>query len=919
MKTSNGRHSAIIIISTAIIAVLGTMAFSFNLSNEVDFNTQVKPILNKHCVACHGGVKKAANMSFLFSQEAINTKGKSGKIAIIPGDAEHSEFYKRLTSNDLDERMPKGKDALKQEEIVILKKWIDGGANWGEHWAYQKPEKPDVPSIGGFFARIGLLKDDETRFAKNEIDHFILDKLKKEGLTHAPEADKGTLLRRVYLDLTGLPPTEVQVQEFLADESENAYKKVVDKLLASPTFGERWAAMWLDLARYADTKGYERDVYRNMWRYRDYVIKAFNEDKPFDQFTIEQLAGDLLPQPTDNQLIATGFHRNTMTNDEGGTVDEEFRVAAMIDRVNTTFDVWQGTTLACVQCHTHPYDPFVHDEYYKTMAFFNNTRDEDVVSETPYLRFYKKEDSTKIEEVKNWILSKSGQAKAKEFEHFAKVLEPKFNSHDVEQLSAGTSTLMDSKYLGLLHTGYGRLKNVTLTGKNRLFMTFNTGNEKGILQIKDNALDGKTILTIPIFKTRDTVMFYSLPKLEGKHDLYFVFTNPKMPKVWLQIKWLSFQNTFAETPDYQAIESKYKEILNSKADYAPIMNEGTGDLARKQHVFERGNWLVKGKEVQPDVPKYLSKMPKDLPRNRLGFAKWLVNKENPLTARVAVNRFWEQIFGTGIVETLEDFGTQGSPPSHPEMLDYLSFTFQDDMKWSVKKLLKTIVMSGTYRQSSEVNQALLDKDPTNRFLARGPRIRLSAEQVRDQALLVSGLLSKKMYGKSVMPYQPEGMWESPWSGESWKTSNGEDKHRRAIYTFWKRTSPYPSMMSFDAPSREFCQSRRIRTNTPLQALVTLNDPAYIEAAQELAKTMMKKGKSPQEQIQAGFNLIMMRNIDERELQILTKLYRQTEQQYRKNPVEAYKFFGRSDTSPALAAMAVTANAMLNLDEIVTKE
>lgn len=914
------KTSVIILSVTVTIAIIGLTAFNINpFSNSVDFNTEVKPILNKHCVACHGGVKKAANLSFLFSQEALNTKGKSGKVAIIPGDAEHSEFYKRLITNDLDERMPKGKDALKQEEIDVLKKWIDGGAKWGEHWAYQKPEKPDVPSVGGFFARIGLFKDDETRFAKNEIDHFILAKLKQEGLTHSPEADKGTLLRRVYLDLTGLPPTEPQLQEFLTDKSENAYDKVVDKLLASPAYGERWAAMWLDLARYADTKGYERDVYRNMWRYRDYVIKAFNEDKPFDQFTIEQLAGDLLPKPTDNQLIATGFHRNTMTNDEGGTVDEEFRVAAMIDRVNTTFDVWQGTTLACVQCHTHPYDPFVHDEYYKTMAFFNNTRDEDVVSETPFLRFYKPEDSLKIQEVKSWILNKAGQQKVEEFEHFTRTLEPKFNSHDIEQLSPVTSTLLDSKYLGLQHTGYGRLKNITMTNKNRMLMTFNTGNEKGTLIIKDNALDGNTILTIPIFKTRDTMMFYQLPKLEGKHDLYFVFTSPKTPKQWLQIKWVAFQNTFAETPNYQAIETKYKEILNAKADYSPILIEGTGDLARKQNVFERGNWLVKGKEVKPDVPKYLSKMPNEYPRNRLGFAKWLVNDNNPLTARVAVNRIWEQIFGTGIVETVEDFGTQGSTPSHPEMLDYLAVTFQTDMKWSVKKILKTIVMSGTYRQKSEVNKTLVEQDPANRFLARGPRIRLTAEQVRDQALLVSGLLSNKMYGKSVMPYQPEGMWQSPWSGESWKTSEGEDKYRRAIYTFWKRTSPYPSMMSFDAPSREFCQSRRLRTNTPLQALVTLNDPAYVEAAQELAKSMMKKGKNPEEQIQAGFNLIMMRNIDERELQILAKLYRQTEQQYRKNPVEAYKFFGRSDTSPALAAMAVTANAMLNLDEIVTKE
>ena len=912
--------SRILLVFLAIGALIGSMAFSFNpFSNDVDFNTEVKPILNKHCVACHGGVKKAADLSFLFSQEAINTKGKSGKVAIIPGDPQHSEFYKRLITNDLEERMPKGKDGLTKKDIETLKTWIEQGAQWGDHWAYQKPEKPNVPAVGGFFARLGLFKDDETRFTKNEIDNFVINKLKEQGLSTSKEADKGTLLRRVYLDLAGIPPTEQQVKAFLNDPSENAYEKVVDNLLKSPDYGERWAAMWLDLARYADTKGYERDVYRNIWRYRDYVIKAFNEDKPFDQFTIEQLAGDLLPKPTNEQLIATGFHRNTMNNDEGGTVDEEFRVAATIDRVNTTFDVWQGTTMGCVQCHTHPYDPFVHDEYYKTMAFFNNARDEDVVSDTPYLRFYKTPDSAKIEEVKNWILSKGDRSKVQEFEKFVKVLEPKFNSHDIEPLSPGTSSILDAKYLGLQHTGFGRLKNVTLSGKDRLVMSFSTATEKAVLQIKDKQSDGKVMLTIPVFATGDTIMFYELPKMEGKHDLYFVFTNPKKPKDWMQIKWVAFQKTFGNIPEYQTIETKYKEILNAKADFTPIMNDGEGDLARKQHVFERGNWLVHGKEVKPEVPKYLSKMPESYPRNRLGLARWLVDGNNPLTARVAVNRFWEQIFGTGIVETVEDFGTQGFSPTHPELLDYLAVTFQDDMHWSVKKLLKMIVMSGTYRQSSDVNQELLDKDPYNRYLARGPRIRLSAEQVRDQALLVSGLLSKKMYGKSVMPYQPDGLWLSPWSGESWKLSQGEDKYRRAIYTFWKRTAPYPSMMSFDAPSREFCQLRRLRTNTPLQALVTLNDPAYVEAAQQLARNMLAKGKTPEEQIQAGFNLIMMRDIDPNKLKILTKLYRQTEQQYRKNPIEAYKFFGRSDASPALAAMAVTANAMLNLDEIVTKE
>lgn len=906
----------VLLISTTSILMVGWSPFS----EEIDFNTQVKPILNKRCVSCHGGVKKAGNYSVLFSHEALG-KAKSGKHPIIAGDADASEFYKRLVTDDEELRMPKNEEPLPQEEIETLRKWIDQGAKWGEHWAFQAPQKPSVPAVGSFFARIGLWKDEETEWTKNEIDNFILDKLKQESLKPSKEAEKGTLLRRVFIDLTGLPPTEAQTKAFLVDNSPNAYEKVVDSLLASKAYGERWAGMWLDLARYADTKGYERDGGRSIWRYRDYLIKAFNDDKPFDQFTIEQLAGDLLPNPTDEQLIATGFHRNTMTNDEGGTVDEEFRVAAVIDRVNTTFDVWQGITFGCVQCHTHPYDPFLHEDYYKVMAFFNNTRDEDVESETPYLRFYKTEDSLKIQKIKDWITQHGKKEKVKDFEKFVRVLEPKFNSHSIEQLSAGTSALLDSKYLGLQHTGYGRLKKVDLTNKNRLVINFRTNAENAVLEVREASIEGKIIQRIKVPSKKDTIMFYPIEPMVGLHDLYFKLHSPKNPKDWLTVKWVSFQETFANpaSADYAAIEKKYQSILSAKAEKTPVMIEGEGELKRKTHVFERGNWLVLGKEVKPDVPKYLASMPKEYPKNRLGFAKWLVDGKHPLTARVAVNRFWEQLFGTGIVETIEDFGTQGFAPTHPELLDYLAVKYQTEFKWSTKRLLKYIVMSATYRQDSKATKEHLEKDPSNKFYARGPRIRLSAEQVRDQALVVSGIISRKMYGPSVMPYQPDGLWQSPWSGETWKLSEGEDKYRRALYTYWKRTAPYPSMMAFDSPSREFCQLRRIRTNTPLQALVTLNDPVYVEAAQQLAKKMLEKGKTPEQQIQSGFEIVMMRKIDPKKLTVLAKLYRDTEKIYVKNPVEAYKFFGRSDVSPRLAAMAITANTMLNLDEVVTKE
>ena len=376
-------------------------------SSSVDYNTEVKPILNKHCMGCHGGVKKAGDVSFLFEHEMLEP-GKSGKIPVVRGDEDASEMIRRILSDDPDEKMPKNGTPLKEEEIDILKKWINQGAKWETHWSYKKIEKPDVPSLDGFSNLFGLFDNADKKWATNEIDHFVLDKLKDKGLNVSAEADRATLIRRVSLDLTGLPPTEQQVADFVNDKSENAYEKVVDRLLKSPAYGERWTSMWMDLARYADTKGYESDGGRTMWRYRDYVVKSFNQDKPFDQFTIEQLAGDLLQKdkdgfPLEENMIATGYHRNTMTNNEGGTDDEEFRTAAQIDRVNTTWEVWQGTTFACIQCHSHPYDPIPHEDYYKYMAFFNSTRDEDVWDEWPKMRFYKGEDSVRVERVKSWI------------------------------------------------------------------------------------------------------------------------------------------------------------------------------------------------------------------------------------------------------------------------------------------------------------------------------------------------------------------------------------------------------------------------------------------------------------------------------------------------------------------------------------
>ncbi|MFC5409330.1 DUF1553 domain-containing protein [Larkinella bovis] len=910
-------------IALAVLLTLTSVVWLSTREDRVDFNTQIKPLLNKHCIACHGGVKKASNFSLLFEHEAL-APAKSGKPAIVPGDADASELIRRLTLHDPEERMPLDAPPLKEEDIELLRKWIDQGANWGKHWAYQPVEKPAVPAIGTFWSRLGVTESDETNWAKNEIDHFILAKPKPAGLKPSPEADRITLIRRVALDLTGLPPTEQEVAVFLNDKAPDAYEKMVDRMLASPAYGERWAGMWLDLARYADTKGYEADLSRPMWRYRDWLIRAFNQDKPFHEFTVEQLAGDLLPNPTDDQLMATGFHRNTMTNDEGGTQDEEFRVSAVIDRVNTTWDVWQGTTFSCVQCHSHPYDPFVHEDYYKYLAFFNNTRDEDVPSDTPTLRFYKDADSVKLRELQTWITQQPILPRQKaDFLRFTRLTEPKVNSHSFDQYV--NASLMGAMYTAIQHNGSARIQNQDLTGKNRLIIAWGTRSPKAVVTVHQDSLNGPILVQQPVPKTgspwKDTTLVFALPAVSGRHHLYLKLHNPNEPKEWVMVKWVALQPALPGQPPTAlgAQDRVLAELLNAKADLLPVMQEGTGDQTRETFVFQRGNWLVKGQKVTPDVPQSLPPMPKHLPKNRLGLARWMTSREQPLTARVAVNRFWEQLFGTGIVETVEDVGTQGIPPTHRELLDWLAAEFMETDQWSVKKLLKRMVTSATYRQNSKASPEALAHDPSNIFLMRGPRVRLSAEQVRDQVLAASGLLSKKQFGPSVMPAQPEGIWQSPYSPESWKLSQGEDRYRRALYTYWKRTAPYPSMITFDSPSREFCQLRRLRTNTPLQALVTLNDPVYVEAAQNLADWMRFQGKTPEQQIQAGFRRIMLRSLPTAKLAVLTRLYQTTHQQYQQQPEEARKLLACTEATPELAALAVTANAMLNLDEVVTKE
>jgi hypothetical protein len=900
----------LILVAALILLVAAITFFAFPKS-AIDFNTQVKPIFNKKCIACHGGVKQKAGFSLLFREQALaNTE--SGKPAIIPGKPGESELVKRITETDPDERMPYKHEPLSKTEINILEQWIKEGAKWGEHWAYVEVKPEEVP-------------DYNNKRIKNDIDQFIYKKLKEEKLSFSAEADKATLLRRVSLDITGLPPDETTAKKFLNDNSDKAYENLADDLLASPRYGERWTSLWLDLARYGDTKGYESDQGRTIWKYRDWLIDAFNTDKSYNDFLIEQLAGDLMPNPDDAKYIATGFHRNTMTNDEGGTDNEEFRTAAVMDRVNTTWSAILGTTFNCVQCHSHPYDPFKHEEYYKFMAFFNNSRDEDTEADYPLLRQYTGKDSARFYALKEWMNKNVPEKEVNEQTYFLKTWQPVIN---VLQCDEFINAAMTGWLVEIRNYGSCRLKNVSLDNSTQFTVRFVSIHNTGQLEIYIDSLKTKPYKIIPVWSTVKGWDFVTvnIDPIPGKHNLYFKYVNsfisPKHPNGIL-MEWFRFSQPFPGKGKAGYADAKvlFDSLMYAKPETTPVMIENNAGMFRSTHVFERGNWLVKGDEVLPDVPHVLNPMPANAPKNRLGLAMWLTDKKNPLTARTMVNRLWEQLFGYGLAETLEDLGTQGISPTHKELLDHLSWKFMNDFNWSLKKLLKEMVMSATYRQDSKVNEELLKKDPNNKFYARGPRIRLSAEQLRDQSLAVSNLLSKKMYGQSVMPFQPEGIWLSPYNGAVWKMSEGEDQYRRSVYTYWKRTAPYPSMITFDGGPRAVCITRRIRTNTPLQALTTLNDSSYLVMARHLAYRMQEQGgKEITGQIQKGYEAMMYKPITEVKLNALVELYNKSINKFKKDEDATCEMIGVMDehNNSETAALVVVANAMLNLDEWVNK-
>ena len=1017
------------------------------------FAARVRPIFAARCYQCHG--PNLQQNGLRLDSLAAALKGSESGPVIISGDSEKSRMVRRLLALERPQ-MPYGSPPLGADEIKLIRDWIDSGAPGPDsseavaevkpvkHWAYLKPVRPELPKLRN------------AAWCQNPIDNFVLARLEREGLRPSPQADKETLIRRVSLDLTGLPPTPEEVDAFLADTHPDAYEKLVDRLLASPHYGEKWAAPWLDLARYADSNGYEKDNLRVAWKYRDWVINALNQDMPFKEFTIEQIAGDMLPHPTTDQLIATGFHRNTMLNQEGGVDHEEYRWYSLIDRTNTTASVWMGLTLGCAQCHNHKFDPFPQKDYYRFLAFFDNVeyknlnlgQGEGHILE-PELELPTPEQDKKAKEIRAEIARlqtvldtetpelAAAQAKWEEETRTAEgqwtVLVP---GHATSEGGATLKLLPDNSILAGgknpdadTYTVQARTDRAGITGVrlevlsdpslpnggpgrdsdgNFFLSDFeveappNSGQgARQSIQFKgaeaDEAQGGYEIKRIvgkkdkkeslqgwaiddslsSAVKVRQAVLVPEKPfgdepgmadtllTIRMKHRMLHAARNigrfrlsvTTMADPLKTVQLSARLRPVLDMPVGQRSEEQKKQLAAAYRSIAPelqptrdqiaklnkdlnglgivtalIVRERPGSDRPSTDLHIRGAYLSKGEKVYANVPGILNPFPADAMPNRLALARWLVSDGNPLTARVTVNRFWEQIFGHGIVETSEDFGSQGDLPTHPELLDWLATDFMRD-GWSMKKIKRTIVTSATYMQSSRVTPELVERDPYNKLMARGPRFRVDAETVRDIALAASGLLSPKIGGPSVYPYQPEGVWDQPYSGVRWVESPGEDRYRRGVYTFIRRTSAYPSLLTFDAPSREFCTVRRVRTNTPLQALTTLNDPVFFEAARALALRVRKEaGQSPEASAAYAFRLSLSRHPLPAELERTLAFYRQMLDHYQNDPQAATDILGGASAKVAsavptavdqpdadLAAWTMVSNVLLNLDETITKQ
>ncbi len=894
---------------TAMVLVISCQSNS----NQISFNNQVRPILNKHCVSCHGGVKQQGDLNLLFEHTA-KAPAKSGNKAIVDGSLSQSELYNRITHNDPELRMPLEKAPLSEDEISILEKWIKQGADWEKHWAYVSPELPTIPKTSDW--------------ASHDIDAFVKRKLDQLELSPNDPAKAESLLARIAQDLTGLPPTLEEQDQFLNDKALDI-ESVTAHYLASPHFGEKWAMMWLDLARFADSHGFEKDHHREISKYRDWVIKAFNEDKPFDEFTLEQLAGDLLEDPTVDQLIATGFHRNTMVNSEGGVRNEEYRIAAVMDRVNTTWEVWSSTSMSCAQCHGHPYDPFTHKDYYQQLAFFNNTRDEDIGDDSPNLFFYDDIQESKIDSIKYWISNYTKPSTASDVEKLLRIAEPKVWSYKAEVIRK-TATVGDDYLLQGRDDGIAVFRDFPFGNNTHMLVSFSSSTDDGIITVYTDSLLQNQVGEWSLGKSGgNTLEIFEIEPVSGLAELYLHFSSNSAKRnktdAVANVSWLLPSSAIGvlNNNENKIAKTFFINLLQNPKDKAPIMVENDGLFRRNTHVFSRGSWLTPLEKVEAGIPASISSNDLNISKNRLGLANWLVDGNHPMTSRVFVNRIWEQLFGSGLVSTLEDFGTQGEEPTHPELLNYLAVQFQTDMNWSLKTLLQEIISSSTYRQSSKSSSEKMSIDPYNAYLSRGPRFRISAEQIRDKALAVSGLLNKKIGGPSVMPYLPPAAWNPvypQYTRVHWETSKGDDKYRRGLYTYNKRTNPYPANATFDMQTRDVCVSRRIRTNTPLQALNMLNDPVFVEAANAFGSEMeeVKTAAEAKNAIAYGYKKALSKNPDNETLDLLLQLHSELEQeQIQANKIQTVQpdYAEMGFESP----MAVIANTILNLDAFVVKE
>jgi hypothetical protein len=1003
---------------------------------SVDFDRDIRPILSDTCFACHGPDEKQR-------QAKLRLDTKDGLFAVVtPSDSATSRLYQRISNPNKALRMPPvfAERTLNEKQIELIRQWIDQGAKWEMHWAYVPPKRSDPPPVKN------------ERWPRNPIDRFILARLDREGLKPSAEADKITLLRRVTFDLTGLPPTPAEVDEFLADKSPGAYEKVVDRLLASPRYGERMAMQWLDLARYADTHGYHIDSHRNMWHWRDWVIDAFNRNLPYNEFTIEQLAGDLLPEATVSQRLATGFNRNHMINFEGGAIPEEYQNEYVVDRLEATSTVWLGLTMGCARCHDHKYDPIQQKEFYQFYAFFNTIPEKGLDGRKgnaePLLALPSKEEASELEAVAD----KLGRLEWKLAEEEATDIQTKWEAGALDSLpdASHDSLALHYEFDGNVadisgHYRHARVlagdpgfppgpvdRAIDFDGETRVqfgkvdadrftlaFWMRNNGRlaapvvrwgevelasdesealpglKRGVhliahvgdrleLRTRDRIivgtwyhvaleydgkqlqlhLDGKTapleivsnkpaagnrnFAAIEIgkpFKGQiDDLRFYTRT-LDAAEIEQLAIRQPVRATVQIPARKRSKDQkdrireyffTHGADPemrslyaDVQQLKAR-KESLDEAIPTSMVMAEMNAK-PRETAILGRGDYRNRGEKVTPGVPSVLPPLPKDAPLNRLTLARWLVDPAHPLTARVAVNRYWQLYFATGIVKTAQDFGSQGEAPTHPELLDWLATEFIRT-GWDIKAMQKLIVTSATYRLSSKIAPELLEKDPENRLLARGPRFRLPAETVRDNALAVSGLLNGKIGGAPVFPYQPKGLWEEiaygdVYSAQTYAPSHGKDLYRRSMYSFWKRTSPPPSLITFDAPDREKCMARRAVTNTPLQALVLMNDPTFVEAARTLAqRAILEAGPDTASRIAWGFRCVTARKPTAAELRVLRELEREQMAEYDRHPEAAKQLLAVGESrydqklSPVeLAAWTTVMSTILNLDEAITKE